>query len=505
MIAARLPKGSLEERPVATAVNPKPKATVFYSWQSDLPNSTNRGLILDALERAAKKIRRDDSVAVEPVVDRDTQNVPGAPDIAHTIFQKIEKADAFVADVSIINPGLGRPTPNPNVLIELGYALKTLGNARTILVANTASGPIEALPFDLRTKRVLGYQLGTGADDKPDQRQKLQDGLEAALRAILAEGPSQLPPPAPSAADKAVESIEKGEPSQAALCTRFMSGLADRVKELTPKLDRERTDQWDDDLVEAIRQTLPLVTDFARVADAAAIRTSSDAALGLFRGFAPLFGQYNLAPGFSGHFYQVQFDLPKFIGHELMVILFAGFIAERRWEAVTKLCGAPVTIPNAMSRFAEHTPVTYLYASEHVALLDHRNERLQLRRVSLHADILKERHENGPLAELVPWRRFQEADVFLYLRSAFELAQMDLWKVWRPWSAVLLRGCPSYLLEATRVQKAQELLGPLGVKSIVELRTKLNERVGGLQQIFGSRNPFYFPFEGLRPELIGTQ
>src|SRR5438876_9492524 len=102
--------------------DPKRQATLFYSWQSDLPNATNRSLILDALERAAKRIRTDDSVTVEPVLDRDTQNVPGAPDIAHTIFQKIEKAAAFVADVSIINAGIGRPTPNPNVLIELGYA-----------------------------------------------------------------------------------------------------------------------------------------------------------------------------------------------------------------------------------------------------------------------------------------------------------------------------------------------------------------------------------------------
>src|SRR5205823_8604367 len=133
-------------------------------------NATNRGLIQEALERAAKTIRIDDSLAVDPVLDRDTQNVPGAPDIAHTIFQKIEKAAAFVADVSIINPGLGRPTPNPNVLIEVGYALKTLGNPRTVLVANTANGPVESLPFDLRTKRVLTYHMLPGGEDKPEQR-----------------------------------------------------------------------------------------------------------------------------------------------------------------------------------------------------------------------------------------------------------------------------------------------------------------------------------------------
>jgi hypothetical protein len=490
---------------MAATMDSKPKATVFYSWQSDLPNATNRGLILDALERAAKKIRSDDSVTVEPVLDRDTQNVPGAPDIAHTIFQKIEKADAFVADVSIINPGLGRPTPNPNVLLELGYALKTLGNARTILVANAVNGSVESLPFDLRTKRVLTYRLTQGAEDKSDQRRKLQEGLEAALRAILIDLPASQTTAAPSAADKAIESIEANAPSQSAVCTRFMSEIADRVRELTPKLEREQINEWDDQLVEAIRQSLPLVTDFARVADAAAIHDSLDGAKGLFRGFGPLFTQYNLVPGTGGAFYTVQFDLPKFIGHELMVTLFAALIGERRWQMVTELCQETIVNPNPNGRFSGESPVTYLYACDHVELLDHRKRRLRLNRVSLHADILKERHETGQLGELSPWRRFQDADFFLYLRSAFELAEVDLWKVWRPWSAPLLRGCPGYLLEATQRGKAEQLVKPLGVRNVSELRNRLPQAVDGILQLFGHRNWFNNPVEGLKPDLIGTK
>jgi hypothetical protein len=98
---------------------------VFYSWQSDLPKNTNRGFIEQALESAAKSIRNDDSIRVEPVVDRDTAGAPGAPDIAQTILNKIDQSNVFVCDVSIIDRERPRPTPNPNVLIELGYALKT--------------------------------------------------------------------------------------------------------------------------------------------------------------------------------------------------------------------------------------------------------------------------------------------------------------------------------------------------------------------------------------------
>ena len=485
--------------------DPKPQATVFYSWQSDLPNTTNRGLIQEALERAAKTIRTDDSLAVDLVLDRDTHNVPGAPDIAHSIFQKIEKAAAFVADVSIINPGLGRPTPNPNVLIEVGYALKTLGTPRTVLVANTANGPVESLPFDLRTKRVLTYHLPLGAGDKPEQRKRLQEGLEHALRAILSDVPSPLLPAPPSAADKAIESIQAAATSQASLCAKVIPVIAKRVAEITPQLRKAEQDRWDDQLVEAIQQTLPWVTDFARVAEAATVQDSREAALGLFRGFAPLFSQYNLLPGVSGAFYEVQFDLPKFIGHELMVVLFSALIGECRWEIVADLCRETVLIPNAGRRVPAETPVTYLYASEYLKLLDRRNERLKLNRLTLHADILKERHEAGELGEISPWRRFQDADVLLYLRSALPMNESSLWDVWRPWSAVLLGGCPGYLLEAVQREKAERLKNALGLRTLAEFRSRLKERAGGLSQLFGSRNPFFHPFDGLDPDLIGTK
>lgn len=495
---------------MAATTDSKPKATVFYSWQSDLPNATNRGLILDALERAAKKICSDDSVMVEPVLDRDTQNVPGAPDIAHTIFQKIEKADAFVADVSIINPGLGRPTPNPNVLLELGYALKTLGNARTVLVANTVNGSVEMLPFDLRTKRVLTYRLPPGAEDKPDQRRKLQEGLEVALRAILLDWPAVQTSGAVSSADKAIENIEKGASSQSALCTRFMEEIAERVRELTPRLEREKINEWDDQLVEAIRQSLPLVTAFARVAEAAAIHDSQEAAFGLFRGFAPLLAQYEpaLVPEASDQIHPVQLDFCKFIGHEIMVILVAAHIRDCRWQRVAELGQQSVIIPNpyrGLLREPNEIPVTYRYASKHVALLEHRSVRLKMTPLALHASILRERHEGVQLGDLSPWQRFQDADVFLFLRSAPHPG-CTIKDIWVPWSAALLNGTsPRYLVEATYRDKAKQLLEPLGVPDIDELRNRLKQAASVLHQIFRYQYLFDDPVAGLRPDVIGTK
>ncbi len=68
---------------------------IFYSWQGTLLNATNRGFIAKALEGACTVVGQDLSVDERPEVDRDTQGVPGAPDIADTIFAKIDSASCW--------------------------------------------------------------------------------------------------------------------------------------------------------------------------------------------------------------------------------------------------------------------------------------------------------------------------------------------------------------------------------------------------------------------------
>ena len=159
---------------------------VFYSWQSDLDSKGNRSLIQDALNKALKSIKRDGNESIEPVLDRDTNGLQGSPSISESIFNKITLSDVFVADVSIINSHLpGRKTANPNVLIELGYAVSQLGWDRVIMIQNTFYGSPEELPFDLRGRRVIAYSMEPNVDNKPEARSLLQGRVEAALKEAL--------------------------------------------------------------------------------------------------------------------------------------------------------------------------------------------------------------------------------------------------------------------------------------------------------------------------------
>ncbi len=304
-------------------------SVVFYSWQSDLPNAANRSFIQTALERAARSLRDDETIEVEPVIDRDTAGVPGSPDISGTIFDKINRAAVFVCDVSIINNGetTSRPTPNPNVLIELGYALHSLTWERVIMVQNTSFGGPELLPFDLRMRRVIPYNTPGEAEERATERRRLEGVLTDALRAILAGEAAPIGEtvqPA-SVSEQTRIAIEEGQANRVALVNRFMVWLAGEVTSLTLTSTEENRTQWGDLLLHAIEQTRGLVAEFSRVAEAIAASNDPDAARALYHGFTGILDLYQPAAGFSGAFWPHDFDVAKFVGHELFVTFISSF------------------------------------------------------------------------------------------------------------------------------------------------------------------------------------
>ena len=140
---------------------------IFFSWQSDLPRKTHKNFIEMCIKTAVEELGTDEEVNIYMDYDRDTKDMVGSPDISSTIFEKIEKSVLFICDISIINSEYdGRKTPNPNVLIELGFAVKCLGWDKVICIFDNNSGKIEDLPFDLRQKRVMTYDSKDNIEKK---------------------------------------------------------------------------------------------------------------------------------------------------------------------------------------------------------------------------------------------------------------------------------------------------------------------------------------------------
>lgn len=131
---------------------------VFYAWQSDLPNKTNRGAIKNSLKKVKSNFSKK---GMEIYIDEATRDVPGSPQIPDKILEKIIKADVFVCDVSTIRNSYKnkQATPNPNVVFELGFAVSELGWDRVILIINKAYTKFSDLPFDFDHNRIMPYEF----------------------------------------------------------------------------------------------------------------------------------------------------------------------------------------------------------------------------------------------------------------------------------------------------------------------------------------------------------
>lgn len=173
--------------------------TVFYAWQSDSEDRLNRYFIEAAAKDALKRITVDLPLEDSPRLDKDTQDENGMVAIAETIFRKIDRALAVLADVTLVGritakkpkdgekKQLPKRTPNPNVMIELGYAARSRGWERVVAVMNTATGKPAQLPFDIHHRRwPITYELASwDASNRQAVRKKLSEELEGALRNLI--------------------------------------------------------------------------------------------------------------------------------------------------------------------------------------------------------------------------------------------------------------------------------------------------------------------------------
>src|ERR1700724_1583182 len=178
---------------------------VFWSWQSDTPGKIGRHFVRDALSAAIEQLKQTPEIE-EPTarearsamhLDQDRKGIPGSPDLARVILEKIEQSAVFVADVTSVGITTTQPEDtqpkkviNPNVAIELGYALHALGDSAFLMVMNEHYGSRADLPFDLQSKAgPIIFRLPPDADRKTitTASRQLTAQLAEALEVCIAQ------------------------------------------------------------------------------------------------------------------------------------------------------------------------------------------------------------------------------------------------------------------------------------------------------------------------------
>lgn len=161
--------------------------TIFFSWQSDLNLKNNKNFIEGCIKTAISEFNKENKLLVDFTIDKDTSGEPGNPEITNVILNKIDNSRMFICDLSIINSDYhGRKTPNPNVIFELGYAIKSLGWEKIVCIVNQEFGLAEDLPFDIKHRRLLGYNLSS--KEKQGEKKKIVTAIKANLNILKDRG-----------------------------------------------------------------------------------------------------------------------------------------------------------------------------------------------------------------------------------------------------------------------------------------------------------------------------
>lgn len=134
---------------------------LFFSWQSE--DKKSRKTLDVALQNAVEALN-DRGIRLE--IDHSTLGESGMPSIDQTILRKIDACDIFLADVTPVttyqkSSGNGmqvsKDVPNPNVLLELGYAMSALGVGYVIVAAHQGNWIPENMPFDINHRAIYSF------------------------------------------------------------------------------------------------------------------------------------------------------------------------------------------------------------------------------------------------------------------------------------------------------------------------------------------------------------
>lgn len=165
---------------------------IFYCWQDHSDKKLNRYLIRDAIKGAIQRVKLEIPPSMECVLrfDCDTSGRSGSAEIANTILSKINASSIVIGDVTPVfrNKTKDRFYPNPNVMLELGFAARSIGWNRVISVYNDRKGADgirpKDLPFDIQHRRLTRYSC-VNLESRQQSKKDLEDTLVLAIKEVI--------------------------------------------------------------------------------------------------------------------------------------------------------------------------------------------------------------------------------------------------------------------------------------------------------------------------------
>lgn len=186
-----------------------------------------------------------------------------------------------------------------------------------------------------------------------------------------------------------------------------------------------RGNTFDDTIVESIESFLPARNELVHVLAALVQYGNAKGYTPRLHRFLEAILPYVFQPSHINQWNETDFDNFKFIVHELFLYVLALLLRQEQIEEATYILSQKYYLPGGTA-YGTNTTVTFSAFREYMKSLELRNQRLQLRRLSLRADLLEQRSKVSG----VQFRHLMQADFVCFLRA--DLVHADLYNPWWP-------------------------------------------------------------------------
>jgi hypothetical protein len=318
-------------------------------------------------------------------------------------------------------------------VIIIGYSGRDPGILKVLRSRKNTYYPMfwvnPELPSDNAQKLIdnerVVYTQCKGAGAFLNDLLKLQDRI----RALAPSGSF----PGPTIAD--LKEALSGSESASMRYRDFLEGITQDLKKIKPDFSRF------DNLDEAIYNQIEIGEDISyRFIEAVLLAARYDDAE-VFKTIYNFFGEYlklyEPPRGFSGTYKLTDFDGYKYLIYEMFLGFVASLIHSSKWVILRGLLKHELFVEE---HGGEHYK-NYTYINEHLASLeDYRQKRLNLNRISLSADMLKERFSDGKLSNLLSFRDIIDGDFFLFQYAVYNFYSAEKYSrnSWNPKTSIYL-------------------------------------------------------------------
>lgn len=222
---------------------------------------------------------------------------------------------------------------------------------------------------------------------------------------------------------KAIDALQNGKHIAKGATFDYLDGINTNLENfrIEPKMD-----QLDDQIIKSINDFLPYRNEFIRIIESITKYENSLEYNEMLHNFFENMLKYYDRPEDVYQWNDVSFDNFRFIIHELFLYTVTILIKAGCIDTATYLLKEEYFSQKRANRHDENSMTSYVCFREHMASLDYRNQKLGLRRLSLRADMLKERSSSSGIR----FYDLMQADFICYFRD--EIVKNSSFKTWWP-------------------------------------------------------------------------